>query len=81
MASTNYCVKRLAKYGPVRQNKSGQYWVERDGQRITVMDQAGEAVSIKIRHVGDEDDPLTDYYGGSYVDNITRALRWAGWMP
>lgn len=79
MARTSYAVGVLSKYGQVQHNDRGQYWLERDGHVISVIDQASEALCIKVRGSADVDDPLTDYYGGVYVNSIKRAIEIAGW--
>lgn len=80
MASTVYCTKRLAQYGGLV-NDGNRWFVIRDRKRVTVIDQGGEAIAIRAQHLKDKDDPITDYYGGSYFPNITQAVRWAWPSP
>jgi len=36
---------------------------------------------IRVTRDGDVSDPHTDYYAGSFVDNITQALNWVAPLP
>lgn len=36
---------------------------------------------VKVTRNGDVSDPHTDYFAGSFVDNITQALNWVAPLP
>jgi hypothetical protein len=78
MAKTSYCVAQIARYGPVH-NQGNRYWGQRNDHEVAVIDQGGDAITIKVRHLKDVSDLLTDYFAGSYAPNIKRAIKWAGW--
>lgn len=39
---------------------------------------SGEAVNFRVRRKDDHDDIMSDYFAGSFTDNITQAIRIAG---
>ncbi len=79
MASTSYVVGQLSRYGDVQQDGRGKYWLQHSGYTVSVIDQAGEALCIRVRHSSDKDDLLTDYFAGSYFSSIKKALKYVGW--
>jgi hypothetical protein len=42
---------------------------------------SGDIHLIKVTRDGDVSDPHTDYFAGSFVDNITQALNWIVPLP
>jgi len=61
-------------------------WVRFEGSNQTISfykERNGEddIYLIKVTRDGDVSDPHTDYYAGSFVDNITQALNWVAPLP
>jgi ribosomal protein L37AE/L43A len=76
MAKTSYAIKRLSKYGEVEHVEgSGLYTCCFNEVVIQFYDQNGEAICIRARRVDDHDDFQTDYFAGSYYDNISQAIN------
>jgi|GEM_PF-3158506 len=76
MAKTSYAIKRLAKYGEVEHLEgSGLYTCTFNEVVIQFYDQDGEAICIRAHRVDERDDPYTDYFAGSYYDNISQAIN------
>ena len=42
---------------------------------------SGDVHLIQVTRDGDVSDPHTDYFAGSFVDNITQALNWVAPLP
>ena len=76
MAKTSYAIKRLSKYAPVEVSEgSGLHTCCFNEVVIQFYDQDGKAICIRVRRVDDHDDPYTDYFPGSYYDNISQAIN------
>jgi ribosomal protein L37AE/L43A len=75
MAKTNYAIKRLSKYAPVENSEgSGLHTCVFNEVVIQFYDQDGKAICIRARRQDERDDPYTDYFAGSYYDNISQAI-------
>ena len=76
MAKLSYVLNRMAKVGKVY--KAGPFYEVRVGREIIRVNGNGgrDAVAtINVRRVNDNDDIMTDYFAGSYYDNISQAIR------
>lgn len=77
MTTTN-AMKKLAKFGDVE--KSGRmYWVHNHNEVVSFLDINGDTACINVRNQSDVSDSMTDYHAGVYCDNISQAIRVAGW--
>ncbi len=52
-----------------------EYWVSGAKDLLTFHEQDGHLIIIKVQGHNDKDDPMTDYSGGVFCDNLTQALR------
>ena len=81
MLVTN-AIKKLSKYGAV-EDSSSLVWLEKDGQVVEVRRNGGDlsdmVASIKVRGSNDHSDSMIDYSSGVFCDNISQAIRIAGW--
>ena len=81
MKLTN-AIKKLSKFGEVQQN--GQlFWVQKNQKVIEFMangkiNNNTNITCIRVRYAKDEDDTMTDYFSGTWCDNLTQAIRLAG---
>lgn len=72
-------IKKASKYGEVKQQ--GQlYWVEIGNRVVEFMangriDEYTSITCIRAKRKNDEDDSMTDYFGGVWCDNLTKAIR------
>jgi hypothetical protein len=80
MKITN-AIKKLEKAGYSVTNSGMIFVASRENQsRVIEFIRNGgsdEIAVIKVRGINDENDPMTDYYCGSYMDTITQAMRYA----
>lgn len=77
MTTTN-AIKKLAKYGEVQ--KSGRmHWVHNAKDVVSFLDIDGIVSCINVRGEHDVSDLMSDYHAGVYCDNISQAIRVAGW--
>ncbi len=75
MAKTSYAIKRLSKYAEVEVAEgSGLHTCVFNEVVIQFHDQGGRAICIRARRENEHDDPYTDYFAGSYYDNISQAI-------
>ncbi len=79
MASLEYAVKQLSRYGEVKHNSNGQYWIDHAGETIRFHGQGNHVICISVKATREQDDGITDYFPGVYADNISQAIRLAGW--
>ena len=61
-------------------------WVHFEGSNQTISFYASrngedDIHLIKVTRDGDVSDPHTDYFAGSFVDNLTQALNWVAPLP
>lgn len=76
MAKLSYALKRMEKVGEVY--KAGPFYEVRVGREIIRVTGNGgndDIATINVRRVNDNDDIMTDYFAGSYYDNISQAIR------
>ncbi len=70
-------IKKLAKHTEVKQNDN-IYYGELNGHIIDFISRTDETITcIRVRGIKDEDDIMTDYWGGVWCDNLTQAIRMA----
>ena len=79
MATIAYGIKKLGEIGTV-QHEGGRYWVDYKGYRISFLANGEDKPdnSLTCEHtvrIGQEADPQSDYYPGSYWDSLTQAIR------
>lgn len=73
-------IKKLSKYGKVNRGRNGQYWAIIGNYKVSFTAN-GEDIptnSITCEHtcrVGLEPDYNTDYFPGTFWDNLTQAIN------
>lgn len=72
-------IKKLSKFGEVK-NQDGIYWAEDKGQVVEFIingriEDDRNITCIRVRGAKDEDDIMTDYWGGVWCDNLSQAIR------
>ena len=74
-------IKKLSQYGEVQKNSTGKYWVIIGEYEVSFRRNGfGEDPSITCEHtrkLTDKDDSQSDYFAGSYRDNLTQAIKFA----
>ena len=76
MAKLSYALNRMEKVGEVY--KAGPFYEVQVGKEIIRVSGNGgndDIATINVRRVNDNDDIMTDYFAGSYYDNISQAIR------
>ncbi len=79
MKLTN-AIKKLSKHGKVKQN-GNLFWAEINRHVVEFMvngrmdDDSKDITCIRCRGVNDNDDLMTDYWGGVWCDNLTQAIK------
>lgn len=73
-------IKRLSKHGKVIQDRPGSYYAIINGCEVSFLANGDDRPDNSIccercRRLGDEDDIQSDYWGGSFYDNLTQAIR------
>ncbi len=72
-------MKRLKREGfHVRESEDSCLWIARKpgfDSEIVFMSHYGRACYFRTRNIGQLDDGMTDYFPGSYHENLTQAVR------
>jgi len=71
---------------PSPNDSRNAYYAEFEGSGQTIsfhgsLNGRDEIHLIKVTRHGDVSDPHTDYFAGSFVENITQALNWVAPLP
>lgn len=79
--TTANAIKKLSKYGEVKLNNTGLHFITLNGYIVSFRKNgAGENPDITCEHtcpVNEKSDISSDYFPGSYWDNLTQAIRFA----
>lgn len=72
-------IKKLSKHGEVNQD-GALFWAEINKHVVEFMvngrvEEARDITCIRCRGVNDNDDLMTDYWGGVWCDNLTQAIK------
>ena len=79
MKVTN-AIKKLEKAGCKVINEGSRYSARRENDIVEFIQNGGgsdQAICIRIMSVNDQDDIMTDYFAGTYCDNLSQAIRLA----
>jgi hypothetical protein len=71
-------IKKVTKAFNVEPVKNGQFYSFTVGQNVIEFAQNGrsnEITCISTRRSSDKDDLMTDYFAGTFHDNITQAIK------
>lgn len=83
MARTSYAIRKLEAAGfDVRTyDRDSRIYGHKSaagrGETISFIDQNGEAINFYVKADHMQDDIQTDYWAGTFVDNISQAIRMA----
>lgn len=87
MATIKYVNAKAEKLtgNPVKKNDNNQHWVEFKGYTISWYcngryDINGAAVCFYAKRIGDKDDYQSDYFAGTFLDNIKKAVDFVNRM-
>ena len=80
MPTIAYGGKKRGQYGTVQHGNHGQYWVDYKGYRVSFIPNGSDThensfVCVHTQRIGEQADPQSDYYPGSYWDSLTQAFR------
>ncbi len=71
-------IKKLERNGfEVRHNDNSQWWADKDGERISWIDQKGVVHALCSKRVAERDDPQSDYFAGVYPSSLKSAIEMA----
>ena len=83
MARTSYAIRKLkaAGYDVRTYDRDSRIYGHKSaggrGETISFIDQRGEAINFYVKPDDMKDDPQTDYWAGTFVDNVSQAIRFA----
>jgi hypothetical protein len=81
MALTKNVLKKFEKEGiTVTSPRPGNYVARFPAANVQIIDQDGEAISFYVIRHGRQDDHMTDYFAGKFVDNAKQAIEFARGM-
>ena len=72
---TANAIRKLEGLGFYVHHNGTRHTAKTGGWEISVADQDGEVISIKVRRQSEKVDLTTDYFPGSYFKNLSQALR------
>ena len=71
-------IKKLERNGfEVRHNNNSQWWADKEGERISWIDQKGVVHALCSQRVAERDDPQSDYFAGAYPSSLKSAIEMA----
>lgn len=83
MAKVTYAIRKLeaAGYDVRTYERDSRIYAHKSaagrGETISFIDQHGEAINIYVKSDHMQDDIQTDYWAGTFTDNISQAIRLA----
>lgn len=74
--TTKYAISRLSNHGEVT-HEGRKYFCAIKNTMISFIDQNNDVVCLYAQPIDQQDDPMTDYFCGSWPNNLKQAINWA----
>ena len=73
--TTSKLLQAIEKQGIKAVYVDRRYTARTDKRELSFIDQAGDAICVRVRSLNDHDDSMTDYHAGVYYDSIKWAVN------